>query len=415
MSFVNPYFFLGLLAAAVPILLHLIKREHARKMEFPTLMFLRRISKRTIRYQKLRHLLLLLLRVLAFILIALAFTRPYLEKSHASAAIGRTASTHVIALDNSMSMGYRDRWDRARKEAEEVTRSLGPGDKVAVLEFSDRATAKIQPTTNPSEALAEIEDGVKLTDQATHYGQALRAAERLVLDAGTGKRFIHWISDFQKNGWVAEDQEFRLGAGIELRPFDVGSDEFSNLAVRDVHVVEPDESAAGGVILKASVACFGTRDRRNVRVKLNVDGRMASDRSIDVSRGESLGIEFPLPGLTSGVHPVVLEIEDPDLTGDNRFYLTVEARGKVPVSVVENSDARRQRAPSFFLAKAAQYRGFVSIQIDCCAAAKSASSRRASDMEQCSGRQRCNSAEAARFRKRRRGPGCGPGGFFAIR
>ena len=58
----------GGLAAAVPILLHLIKREHARKIEFPTLMFLRRISKKTIRYQKLRHLLLLLLRILAFLL-----------------------------------------------------------------------------------------------------------------------------------------------------------------------------------------------------------------------------------------------------------------------------------------------------------------------------------------------------------
>jgi hypothetical protein len=58
MSFVNPLFFLGVLAAAIPILLHLIKRERAQKVEFPTLMYLRRISKKTIRYQKLRHLLL---------------------------------------------------------------------------------------------------------------------------------------------------------------------------------------------------------------------------------------------------------------------------------------------------------------------------------------------------------------------
>jgi hypothetical protein len=77
MNFVNPLFLIAGMAAAIPILLHLIKREHARKIEFPTLMFLRRISRKTIRYQKLRHLLLLLLRILALVLVVLAFMRPY--------------------------------------------------------------------------------------------------------------------------------------------------------------------------------------------------------------------------------------------------------------------------------------------------------------------------------------------------
>src|SRR5512136_458258 len=99
MNFVNPLFFLGMLAAAVPILLHLIKRERAIKIEFPTLMFLRRISKKSIRYQKLRHLLLLLLRILALVLIALAFTRPFYEVPAPTAAGGRVAAAHIILLD----------------------------------------------------------------------------------------------------------------------------------------------------------------------------------------------------------------------------------------------------------------------------------------------------------------------------
>ena len=65
MSFLNPWFFAGTLAVSVPIFLHLIKRERARRIEFPTLMYLRRISKKSIRFQKLRHLALLLLRVAA--------------------------------------------------------------------------------------------------------------------------------------------------------------------------------------------------------------------------------------------------------------------------------------------------------------------------------------------------------------
>src|SRR5512136_2377717 len=126
MSFVNPLFLLGSLAVAVPILLHLIKREHARKIEFPTLMFLRRISKRTIRYQKLRHLLLLLLRILALLLIAMAFMRPYREKTQAAEAIGKITTAHIIVVDHSLSMGYQGRWDRAKKAAADIIRKSEP-------------------------------------------------------------------------------------------------------------------------------------------------------------------------------------------------------------------------------------------------------------------------------------------------
>ena len=111
-------------AVAVPILLHLIKRENARKLEFPTLMFLRKIDKKTIRYQKLRRLLLLFLRILAFLLIVLAFMRPYREKAPVSnAMMGTYSSAHIIALDNSMSMRYQDRWDRARSAARDRLKS----------------------------------------------------------------------------------------------------------------------------------------------------------------------------------------------------------------------------------------------------------------------------------------------------
>jgi drug/metabolite transporter (DMT)-like permease len=126
MNFVNPLFLLGVLAAAVPILLHLRKRERARRIEFPTLIFLRKISRKTIRFQKLRHLLLLLMRILAFACLVLAFMRPYTNvPPQAAAAEGRVSRAMVILLDNSMSMSYGDRWARAQKAATDIVRG-GP-------------------------------------------------------------------------------------------------------------------------------------------------------------------------------------------------------------------------------------------------------------------------------------------------
>ena len=351
MNFVNPLFLIGGLAIAVPVLLHLIKREHARKMEFPSLMFLRRISKRTIRYQKLRHLLLLLLRVLAFLLVVFAFMRPYRDKPEAAAAVGIISKADILVLDHSLSMGYQDRWNRALKAASDIVRKSGPGDKCAILEFSDRTMARTQLTNNPAEALDEIKS-LELTDQSTRYGQALRTAEKIALDAGTGKRTIHLISDFQKNGWMAEDQDFRLSSGIELRHVDVGSDDFSNLAFRDVHVLESEQGAASAISVKASIANFGSLDRRNVLVRLFVDGRSFAEKRLDFTKRGSQGVEFELPALVSGFHQVFFEVEDPYLTRDNRFFMTLEARGKNPVLLVDGNGPSGLSSSSFFLSKA---------------------------------------------------------------
>ncbi len=350
MNFLNPLFFLGALATAVPILLHLIKREHARKVEFPTLMFLRRISKRTIRYQKLRHLLLLMLRILAFLLIVLAFTRPYRDKAQVPAALAGTTMAHIIALDNSMSMDYQNRWSQAKEAAADIVRESGPGDEFAVIEFSDRTVARTQITNQASVVLSQIEDGVALTDHTTHYAQALKAAEQFALDAGTGKRIIHLISDFQKSGWAAEERDFRLTAGVELRIIDVGSSDFSNLAFREVQVVEPE--SGDDVILRASAMNFGTQDRKSVRISLFINGQQVAEKRIDIAAGGSQAIEFSPSGLASDVHRIVFQIDDPELTRDNRFYMVLEGRKKTPVPVIEGPNRPGRRPASFFLANA---------------------------------------------------------------
>ena len=352
MSFLNPFFIFGLLAASVPILLHLARREHARKIEFPTLMFLRRIRKKTIRYQKLRHLLLLLLRVLALILIVLAFMRPYREGKQATAAMLRSSSAHIILLDNSMSMQFQNRWERATKAATDILRKMDAGDMCAVLEFSDRVTARTQLSGDPSDALSQIKNGIEVSDRATRYGQALNAAAKLASDAGTGKRIIYLISDFQKNGYAAEEQDLHLPAGLDLRPVDVGSEDYSNLAIRDVRVLEAEAGSGAGALVKASVANFGNQDRKSVKGLLLADGRKIDEKATDIARGETRVLEFRLPGLVSGSHSIVVEIEDPFLTADNRFYLTLDAREKTPVLVAENPSEPGRRAPSFYLAGA---------------------------------------------------------------
>src|ERR1043165_6748181 len=90
MSFLTPLFFLGVAALAAPILVHLVRRTRARRVQFPALVFVRQVPQRTIRRRTLHNLLLLALGCLAILLIVIAFTRPFF--SSRSAARDNTAA-----------------------------------------------------------------------------------------------------------------------------------------------------------------------------------------------------------------------------------------------------------------------------------------------------------------------------------
>src|SRR6476646_2779576 len=128
MAFLTPAFFLGLAAIAIPVLVHLIQREKKQVVEFPSLMFVRRIPYQSVRRRRIRHWPLLLLRAAAIALIVAAFARPFFQRS-AAAAMAGGAREVVILLDQSASMGYADHWSRAQDAARSVVRGLGQDDR----------------------------------------------------------------------------------------------------------------------------------------------------------------------------------------------------------------------------------------------------------------------------------------------
>ena len=93
--------------------------------QFPSLMFVRRIPYQTVRRRKIRDLALLCVRLAALLLIIAAFARPFLWRPNAATAIGPGAREVVVLLDQSYSMGYGDRWDRAKAAARDAINRLG--------------------------------------------------------------------------------------------------------------------------------------------------------------------------------------------------------------------------------------------------------------------------------------------------
>src|SRR5688572_801389 len=148
MSFLTPLFLVALAGLAIPVLIHLIQRERKNVVQFPSLMFLRRIPYESVQRRRIRHWALLLMRLAALALVVLAFARPFLRRANPAGAGGAGAREVVVLIDQSYSMGYGDRWQRALGAARDAVNGLGASDRGSVVFFASGAEVALRSTAD---------------------------------------------------------------------------------------------------------------------------------------------------------------------------------------------------------------------------------------------------------------------------
>ena len=200
-GFLSPLFLAGALAAAIPIVLHLLRRKPDVRLPFSAVKLLQHAPVEHAEKRRLRELLLLALRVAALVLLAIAFARPFFASGAARSSSGLT----LIALDTSLSLSTPGRFARAKELARSALARAADGDLVGVMMFSDRAQVALRPTTDRAIAAAAIDAAVPGFG-ATSYRAALATASDLVSATGTDRTTIVVVTDLQQSGWDAGDR-----------------------------------------------------------------------------------------------------------------------------------------------------------------------------------------------------------------
>ena len=346
MSFLTPLFLVGLGAIAVPILIHLIQRERKRVVQFPSLMFLRRIPYQSVRRRRIRHWLLLAMRVAAIVLLVLAFARPFFQQGALAAAAAGGAREIVILLDQSASMGYGNHWQRARDAAHRVVAGLGPDDRATLLLFGRNAEENMRATSDRGRLDGAI-NAAKVGSDGTRYGPALKLAESILSRSTLKRREAVLISDFQKNGWgSAEDARFP--EGMTLTTTSVAM-ETANVAVPSVTFARSTFSGQERVAVTAGISNKGDTDVKDVPVALSVDGHEIETKTATIAPHASASVTFaPFTVAEANVRGTVRAGADP-LPADNTFFFVVSPSEPVSVAIVETGD---RSGVSLYLAKA---------------------------------------------------------------
>ena len=350
MSFLTPLFFLGVAALAAPILVHLVRRTRARKVQFPALVFVRQVPQRTIRRRTLQNVLLLLLRCLAILLIVIAFTRPFFSGG-SSAKENTAAGATVILVDNSLSMRREPLFAEAIKRAEAAVDDARNDEQLALLSF-DKRYAIVNRFTSDKNRLRFAIRNISAGWDGTDYEQALRGAESLLGEIETsGPKKIVMISDFQARGWSQNTATFKLANNTQLTTLDVaGTEPVPNVAVTNVE--------ARGVVfgqkyldnLAVHVSNFGDAPRDHIQVDFQINEQTVEKRDISLNSRDTKVIEFTGFNLNDGANRCTIDIVSNDFAPDNRFYFALRRETPAKALIVES--ASRGRSDSLHLQSA---------------------------------------------------------------
>jgi len=309
--FLSPFFLFAIAAAAIPVVLHLLKREPEPRVKFSAVALLRQAPVERSSTRRLRQIVLLMLRVAALILLALAFARPFFPSPAAAAARNAT----IVLLDTSYSMSAPGRFARAQQLARDAVNRAPAGDDVGVVTFADRAELVAPPSSGRAAALAAI-DSAAAGAGGTRYLEAVNAAGRAL---GGRHGTVVVVTDLQAGGWDAGDH-----ATVP---------ESARVEVRDVGAL-PDNLAVVGLRSDGDRVVVTVRNdsqrAREATVRLTVDGRAVGGRSASIPPNAAGDVVFS--GITGGEAAAVVDDRD-GLQPDNVRYarLTGASRGAVLV------------------------------------------------------------------------------------
>lgn len=352
-QFLNPWFLFGLAAAALPILIHRLTRRKAIPIRFSAVRLLIKSQQVMSKPQRIKHLLLLALRVLAVMGLVFLMAQPLLIRPGLLNVDEETAT--VAILDNSMSMGYVEdrgtRYEVAKKAFREIIGRL----KGEVLLLTTSSPNPESRWMSGQEALQELERA-HLTSERGDPMASLILGYRLLKEAKKPGQILI-LSDMARGDWEDVDLS-RIGTVPSETSVNFlrigGRERDANVALKGVNLIEGE--AVVGVPARLEVTLSNLSDEvRDTLVQLFLSGMKKDQKSVTIKVREEAKTSFELlfdqPARIEGE----VRISSDRLPLDDALRFSMNVRERVRVLVVDGDPRTSLKSgESYYVANALQ-------------------------------------------------------------
>lgn len=328
MSFLYPTFLWALAGLSIPVIIHLFYFRRFKKVYFSSTRFLQEIKEETSSRNRLKNLLVLLMRCLAIACLVFAFAQPFLKKDDEVVLGTKEVS---IFIDNSFSMQGEQQniplLDISKARAREIVKAYSPADRFQILthEFDGR----YQRLISQEEALVAIDQ--VMISPAVHRLTQVMNRQKQVLKGENPVSYL--ISDFQDG---INDLATWQDTTMEVNLIPVQGLEARNVAIDSVWFASPVPVLNENNALVVKLHNYGTEDVEGVKLSLLMDGQERPIGLVNISAGSSTIDTVNIAVTSTGTKTAEVKILDYPVLFDDSYFISFFVDENINVQVIDD-------------------------------------------------------------------------------
>ncbi|MFT6729867.1 MAG: hypothetical protein ACJA1H_001181 [Glaciecola sp.] len=300
------------------MIVHLFQLRKFKSVPFTNVKFLKELTLQTRKSSQIKKWLILIIRMLLFAGVIIAFAQPYISNSDSF----NTKSETVIYLDNSFSMqSPSNNGSLLNTAIQDIIENIDENEQISI--FTNDANF------NKTSIKAIKNDLIKLKHSPNQlgYDAVVLKGKKLFSDDQSAIKNLVLVSDFQQKNeslTVKKDSLINLKL-VQLRPSNQ-----SNIAIDSVYISKTTvENLELTVRIKNQGDAIET-----LPVSLFNDDKLIAKTAVDIANEATTSFTIPTNSKFNGK----LVIDDSNLQYDNMLYFNIDQREKINVLAINEAD-----------------------------------------------------------------------------
>lgn len=338
MNFVYPNFLWALGLISIPIIIHLFNFRRYKTVYFSKVDLLNEAIENSKSGNKLKHILILITRMLIIFALVFAFAQPYISNKKQQ----NTSSISSLYIDNSFSMQAigqdGDLLNEAKNNAIDLVNSFEENEKINLI--TSELLSRDQRFYTKSDIIERIKQ-IHLSPAATSIQTATNLQIDLLKKNGTSKnKRLFIFSDFQKSST-------KIGAipDTTIQPFiyQATAEINGNIFIDSVWFESPVQSLNTPVELFFRIKNLSNTALESLVTTLTINGKEKGVKSLKIAAqsfsDERLNFSLNSAGLKEGQ----LSIKTNQLFFDDTFFFTFNIKDHTNILIV-NGQQNKDRS-----------------------------------------------------------------------
>jgi hypothetical protein len=328
MQFVHPEILWALTALAVPVLIHLFNFRRYKRIAFSNISFLKEVQSETTKSSKIRHIIILICRLLAFTGIILAFAQPFFPTAQSEKMNGvRSVSVYI---DNSLSMQGQEAGvsflEISKQKATALVSSFSNNDRFQII--SNNFKGGDQRLLSKDEALQSIQS-ISFSPETKQISAVFERQRDLLNKSAADIHLYYWLSDFQRN--TSEIQELANAENEFITAIPATRDVQKNLSVDSLYFSTPQRILNNSDTLLVVIQNHSAELIENAPLSLELDGLQKAVSGVTIPPKGIVTVPIAFSTTQTGFHYGSVRINDFPLVFDDVHYFAYSISEKINI------------------------------------------------------------------------------------